>query len=385
LSRANPSPAARRLKVLDSTTPGPHQRGRSTAEPADDLVSLGAHELQTAVASMIGCAELIDSENLVDHRLHLYSAILLREVRRLSALVNTAVALQELEHGERELDLAPADVRSLIRRAVVSAGDDDRRPIRMEVPDGLPLVAADAEAILEVLANFLSNARRFSPDGGAIDIAVYRLGDVLEIDVRDHGAGIEPDALPKLFRKFYHDDSGVGSFAPGAGLGLAVNHRIIEAHGGRIVASSKGLGHGALFRFTLPVFRLSSGSAEILIVEDDPAYARLIKAELANRGFSSVRAADAETAEHVLLQLAPRAIILDLGLPGLQGEAFLDRLAAAGARLPTVALTRKNLRPEEVSSLETRGVDAVLPKEAGAPQAAVALIARALGVQPDAG
>jgi CheY-like chemotaxis protein len=377
MSRADSSPT--RLRVLG---PAAGHALNIPDDRADDLVTLGARELRHAIASIISSAELLDSGALIDERVRLYSEIVLRESRRLTALIDSAVALQHLEHGDRELDLAPVDIRSLIRRAVLAAGKDDLRPIAVSAPVNLPLVHAEAEAILEVLHNFLTNARRFSPEGGEITITARQVGDMIEIEVADNGIGIDAETLPKLFRKFYRGDIGVGRLAPGAGLGLAVNHRIIEAHGGQVVASSKGLGHGARFQFTLPICQPGAASADVLIVEDDAGYARLMKAELETEGFSTVRAADAETAELLLAFLRPRAIILDLALPGLQGEDLLARMWARGSALPTVVLTMKNLVPDEISALETKGVTAVLPKEAGALQAAVALIASVLAVIP---
>ena len=389
MTRSTPTP--RQLKVLriPSAVAGDDRRNRNRRtepEPNDDLVSLGSHQLRNVVSSIVGCAELIDSGDLADDALHMYTGILLREGRRLSSLVNSAVEMQRLEHGHRELDLAPVDVRSLIRRAVVAAGEDDLRPIEVDVPAELPLVSAEAEAILEVLVNFLSNARRFSPEGGSIGIAARQLGDMVEVDVRDHGVGIEAEALPKLFRKFYRADTGVGRLAPGAGLSLAINHKIVSAHGGKLVASSRGAGKGALFQFTLPISRPSATAGKILIVEDDSGFASLLKAEFANEGLSTVRAADAETAERLLVDVTPLAIVLDLALPGLQGEDFLARMwEVGGARLPVVVLTMKNLSPDQISALELIGATAVLPKEAGAPQAAVALICGALAINPAVG
>jgi nitrogen-specific signal transduction histidine kinase len=389
MSRANPTP--RQLKVLriPSAIANHDRRShdrRTEAEPVDDLVSVGSHELRNSVSSIVGCAELIDSGDLADDALHLYTGILLREGRRLSAVVNRAVELQRLEHGHRDLDLAPLDLRSLIQRAAVAAGPDELRPIGIEVPAELPLVSAEAEAILEVLGNFISNARRFSPNGGSIGIAARQLGDMVEVEIRDHGIGIEAEVLPKLFRKFYTADSGVGRLTPGAGLGLAINHRIVEAHGGTLVASSRGVGKGARFQFTLPISRPSATSGKILIIEDDAGFATLLKAEFAAEGLATVRAADAETAERLLVDTTPLAIVLDLALPGLQGEDFLARLwSVGGARLPVVILTMKNLNAGQIAALEHTGATAVLPKEAGAPQAAVALIVGALAVAAQTG
>ena len=373
-----------RLKVQLVPPPLASQDRRATdAGSPDDLVSLRGSELRNAVSNIVGCAELIDSGDLAGDQLHLYTGILLRETRRLSGLITSADQLRHLEHGDRDLELAPVDMRSLIRRAVLIAGDDDLRPIEAVLPEHLPLVWGEAEALLAVLANFLSNARRFSPDGGPIEIAAQQHGDQVEVSIEDHGVGIDAEALPKLFRKFYRSDNGVGRLAPGGGLGLAINRRLIEAHGGQVEATSSGAGKGSRFQFSLPISEANATSGDVLIVEDDLGFAKLIKAEFALNGLSTVRASDAETAQEMLVHMSPRAIILDLMLPGLQGEDFLARIWAEGRkRFPVVVLTMKDLRPEQISALEATGATAVLPKEAGAPQAAVALIARALALEP---
>lgn len=384
MSRAHAN--TRQLKVLriPSAVANHDRRNhdrRTGAEPADDVVLLGRHELSSAVSSIIGCAELIDSGDLADDALHLYTEILLREGRRLSAFVDKAVELQRLEYGHRDPELAPVDLRALIQRSALAAGQDDARPIEIDAPSELPLVSAEAEAILTVLGNFISNARRFSPNGGSIEIAARQLGDMVQVDIGDHGIGIEAEALPKLFRKYYRADTGVGRIVPGAGLGLAINHRIVKAHGGKLVASSRGLGKGSQFRFTLPIARPSATSGKVLVIEDDAVFAALLKAEFSTEGLGTVRAADAETAERLLLDVTPLAIVLDLALPGLQGEDFLARLwSVGGARLPVVVLTMNNLNGDQIAALERIGATAVLPKEAGAPQAAVAVIADALAV-----
>ncbi len=383
------APTPRRLKALDlivpQADPMPILAGfdkgsvRATDRAGDDLVSLRSHELRTPLSSMVGLAELIYSGDLNDDQRHLYLGVLLREGRRLTALINSAQELQRLETGDRELERAPVDVRSLIQRAVHAAHKDEQRPITVHVPEQLPLVAADAEAILEVLGNFLANARRFSPDGGSIRIGARPAGDMVELYIRDHGIGIEAEALPNLFRKFYRADSGLRRLGPGGGLGLAMNRKIIEAHGGHVQAASKGPGRGARFQFTLPISRPGTGSGEVLIVDDDAGFASLMKAVFTAQGIGTIRAVDAETAEHMLETMTPRAIVLDLALPGLQGEDFLARLRT---RLPVVVITAKDLGPREISALEAAGAMAVLPKEAGAPQAAVAVIADAVALNP---
>jgi CheY-like chemotaxis protein len=352
----------------------------------DDVVAVRSQALRSPLINLLGFAELIAAGELTDDRRDVYIASLLREGGRLKALIDKAQALQRLESGHRNLELGPVDIGSLIQRAVAASGADDRAPIETHLPDQLPLVSADSEAMLEVLANFLSNARAFSPDGGTITVEARSVGDMVEVSIRDHGVGVEAQDLPKLFRKYYRAGNGVRRRVPGAGLGLTINKKIVEAHAGRVGAESKGLGKGACFTFTLPVVPQSTASGFVLIVEDDAAFASLMKAEFAILGLSTVRAADAETAEHMLMDTTPQAIVLDLVLPGRQGEAFLLGTGTGpGPRPPVVVMTAKDLNQAEISALELAGALAVLPKEAGAPQAAVALIAEALANDSVAG
>jgi CheY-like chemotaxis protein len=268
-------------------------------------------------------------------------------------------------------------VDALIRRAVVAAGEDALRPIEVKTSEPLPLLMVDPDAILQVLANFLTNARKYSPDGGPISISTHLAGEMVEIDIQDEGLGIPPDELSKLFGTFYRVDSGDHRLIKGTGLGLAINRRIAEAHGGQVRAFSDGPGHGARFQLTLPV-QDSPDEADVLIVEDDSGFARLLQEQFVARGMTTIRTADAETAERLLKQgMKPRAVVADLLLPGLQGEEFVTRLGAEGIA-PVLVLTVKSLAPVEVSALAKVGVTAVLPKEAGASQAAVNLIAEAL-------
>jgi len=371
------------LKVVNpnqSATPEPCVTGSaSVAEPEDDdVVSLRSQALRTPLDSMVVFADLVASDDVTEEQRQLYAGRLRRESRRLTGLIDNALALQRLEAGRRDLDLGPADVGSLIRRAVAAAGEEERLPIDVQAPERLPLVWADAEAILEVLANFLDNARRFSLGSGAITIEAREAGDMVEIAVRDQGIGLEADELPKVFRKFYRAENGLRLRGPGAGLGLAINRRIIESHGGQVSATSAGPGKGARFRFTLPRARGLTKSDYVLIVDGDSAFARLLKTELAAVGLDTLRASDVETAAQLLAGTSPRAVILDLRFAGLPGTEFLARLRPdRSMQVPIVMLAAEDVLAAEMSALEEWDVE-VLPKEAGAPQAAAALISEAL-------
>jgi len=346
----------------------------------DEMVSLVSHELRTPLASLLGFTELLYSRDFNADQRKQYLGVMLREGRRLTDLINDVLHIQRLEAGHQDLNLAPADLQALIQRAVVAAGDDTQRPISVRRTAQLPLVMIDTDAILQVLTNFLSNARKYSPDGGAILVTTRLVEGMVEITVRDHGLGLPADALPKLFGTFYRVDTGDRRLIKGTGLGLSINRRIVEAHGGKVAADSDGPGKGSTFTCSLPPVNKNPEAADVLIVEDDAGFARLLQEQFVSRGMTAVRAPDAETAERLLKAgMKPRSVIADLVLPGEQGEDFVTRLGSDPANaVPVVVLTVKSLAPAEVSALEKAGVTAVLPKEAGASQAAVSLITEAL-------
>ncbi|MFI5283418.1 MAG: ATP-binding protein [Candidatus Dormibacterales bacterium] len=346
----------------------------------DDLIATVSHELRTPLASLVGFTELLLTREFSDAQRKQYLETMLHEGRRLTELINDFLDLQRMEGGYKRLDLGPADLRTLIARAVTTAGDDPRTPIEVDLPKDLPLVIADTNAILQVLISLLSNARKYSPGGGAIRVNAQVTGEAVEVSIQDHGIGIPPEALTKLFTKFYRVANGDRRLVSGTGVGLAISRRIIDAHGGRIGVESGGLGQGSRFYFTLRTASHGARSGDVLIVEDDAGFARLLEAELAIKGLSSVWAPDAETADQLIGQMAARAVILDLLLPGASGEDFLARLrASVGGELPVAVVTIKELDATETLTLRrTAGVVAVLKKHSGAAKEAVAFIAEAL-------
>jgi two-component system, OmpR family, sensor histidine kinase VicK len=356
----------------------------AVARAKDEMVSLVSHELRTPLASLLGFTELLYSRDFTEERRKQYLGVMLREGRRLTDLINDVLHIQRLEAGHQDLNVAVADLEALIQRSIFAAGEDTQRPIEAQLSEGLPLVNIDTDSILQVLANFLSNARKYSPDGGTIVVSTRLVDGMVEVEVRDHGLGLPADSLSKLFGTFYRVDSGDRRLIKGTGLGLAINRRIIEAHGGQVSAHSDGPGLGSHFKFTLPAVERTPEEADVLIVEDDTGYARLLQEQFVARGMTTVRTADAETAERLLKQgMKPRAVVADLMLPGVQGEEFVTRLGSdGGAPVPVLVLTVKSLAPAEISALEKAGVTKVLPKEAGASQVAVSLITDALDPKP---
>jgi PAS domain S-box-containing protein len=345
----------------------------------DEMVSMVSHEMRTPLASIVGFAELLATREVTPEQHKEYLAVMLQEGHRLTALINDFLDLRRIEGGHMTMRFAPASISALIKRAVDIFGSPANTTIEVRLQDDLPLVRADSDSIFRVLANLLSNARKYSPNGGSIVVGAAVVDAMVEVRVQDQGLGIPTEALAQLFQKFFRIDTADRRAIKGTGLGLAISKNIIDAHGGKIGARSDGVGKGATFFFTIPTVRDLSRTGDVLVVEDDSGFAHLLEAELSARGITSVWAPDAETAEHILTNGGARAVVLDLLLPGLSGEAFLQQLRDRhGTNLPVVVVTLKDLDVAENVALQKAGVTAVLRKGPGMAEAAANLVAKSL-------
>lgn len=355
-------------------------RERELDRMKDEIISVVNHELRTPLASLVGFAELLLARDFPEEQRRRFLSAMVQEGLRLSALVDDLLDLQRLGGGGEPFAFEACDPRALLERAAASLGPDPACPIEIEAPADLPPVRADASRIQQVLTNLLGNARKYSPDGGAIALSARALGDSVEIAVTDQGIGIPPEALPRLFEKFYRvrqvNERGIS----GSGLGLAIVKQIVEAHGGRVRAESAGPGHGARLSFTLPVAEPPADAGDVLIAEDDVVFGRLLEVELASRGLTARRVESGAAALAAVLQAPPRALMLDLMLPDMIGADLLFDLRERGLGPETVIITtHRDLRPEEERELTGLGVSRVLRKRPGVAGIAASLVAEALG------
>lgn len=386
-------PTARDLAVeLFEVAPGEGSVGvilrdvtaeRELQRAKDDLVSVVSHELRTPLASLVGFAELLLTREYAEPRRREYLSIIREEGHRLTGLINDFLDLQRMESGPQNLVPVPVSLRSLLQRVTANAGEDPERPIVLDVPEQLPMVRADGDRVLQVVGNLLSNARKYSPGGGEIVLSARQKEGLVEVSVSDQGLGLPPDAVPRLFEKFYRVDNSDHREIKGTGLGLAICRQIVTAHGGQIWAESAGVGRGSRFAFTLPLADAAGSHGDILIVEDEAGFARLLSAELASRGLSAVWTTRGEDALARLPEARPRAIILDLLLPDVPGEEVLRRLRQTNSDVPVVVLTVKDLTPREVRALQQRGVLGILRKAPDAAARAAGTIAHALDLSSD--
>ncbi len=219
-----------------------------------EFVTNVAHELRTPLTGLRAYLEgmqdgvvPVDSKSL---------GLALSELERITRLVEDLQELSRIEEGALQIHREPVAIENLLQTAVERFGpafQDKGVHLSLKIDGRLPHVLADSHRILQVLDNLLSNALRATPAGGSVVVSAIRNGPCVVVTVQDTGEGIPPDELDRLFQRFYRVDRSRTRSTGGSGVGLTIAKHLVEAHGGRIWAESKGRGHGASFHFTLPV------------------------------------------------------------------------------------------------------------------------------------
>jgi histidine kinase len=218
------------------------------------LIGNVSHELRTPLTGLEGYLEGL-MDGLFPSNEETY-AIMYSEVRRMKRLVDDLQALSRVEAGQITLHLAHFDLAEHVRRVVVQVQPQAEAQCLQLVANGTPAlpVRADPDRTAQILLNLLSNAMRYTPQGGCVQVRVTAVGRLAQVEVEDDGIGIPPEALPYIFERFYRVDSSRARKSGGSGIGLTIARHLAWAMGGDIKAASTGAGQGSTFTFTLPLF-----------------------------------------------------------------------------------------------------------------------------------
>ncbi len=219
-----------------------------------DFISNLSHELRTPLASVKALAETLEEGALEDPpAARRFLDLMLVEVEALSQMVAELLELSRIESGQVALDLQPvsaADLMASAARRMQVQAERAGVTLRVECPAGLPRMRADVPRLEQVLVNLIHNGIKFTPPGGEVVLGARGLEGALELEVRDSGAGIPEDDLPRIFERFYKTDP--SRSGGGTGLGLSIARHLVESHGGRIRAENAP-GGGSRFLFTIPL------------------------------------------------------------------------------------------------------------------------------------
>jgi len=229
----------------------------------EEFFALVSHELRTPLSSIVGYVELLLEETeegrLTEPERQRFLEIVDRNARRLQRLVGDLLFVARLEAGRLDLQHMDVDLSQTARDSIDAAKRQaDRSGVRLrdEIADGLE-IHGDPDRLGQVMDNLLSNALKFTPDGGEVGLRLFALDGTAELEVWDTGIGIPADEQPRLFERFFRASSATDAAVPGVGLGLSITRAIVESHGGRLSFTSTE-GKGTTFRVQLPLGSIPS-------------------------------------------------------------------------------------------------------------------------------
>jgi CheY-like chemotaxis protein/anti-sigma regulatory factor (Ser/Thr protein kinase) len=289
----------------------------------------------------------------VNARQEEYLNDILSSGQHLLSLINDILDLAKVEAGKMELELGMFDLRQALEGSLVMIKERALAhglTLSLDMVDDLSVIMGDERKVKQILFNLLSNAVKFTPDKGKVGIVAKRINGAVQIIVWDTGVGIAPEDQQRIFEEFQQVGYRLAGKTEGTGLGLALTKRFVELHGGTIGVESTP-GYGSTFTFTLPmidvetppVLALHADTTPeqrhetatigplVLVIEDDPRAADLLRIYLTEAGYTVDIARDGEEGLVKVKQLSPDAVILDVLLPRVDGWAFLTQVKANSA------------------------------------------------------
>ena len=329
----------------------------------DQFLAVLSHELRTPLTPILGTVQLLEREADLVPDLRQAMQLIRRNVELEARLIDDLLDLTRITHGKIQLHHEAVDLHAVLRQAVDmgrSASEEKRLTVRQNLAAQRHTVWADPTRIQQVVWNLLSNAMKFTPDGGTITLATSneRGGDALAVEVSDSGVGIAPEALPRLFLAFEQGERTINRRFGGLGLGLAISRALVEMHQGTIEAHSAGVGKGARFIFRIPTMppveeaavtvspRVASPAPapasphpqRILLIEDNEDTLRVMARLLIRFGYVVETATTVKSAMHLATEQRFDLVVSDIGLPDGTGWDIMRELKARH-RLRGIALS----------------------------------------------
>jgi len=325
----------------------------------DEFLAVLSHELRTPLTAIYGWLSLLQAGKIDQTRLMEVLRIIERNVRAQSQLVDDLLNVSRIIRGNLKIVPQWIDAMTVIRLAVESvrpAAMAKEIRIIIEGPESEPIFA-DPDRLQQVIWNLLTNGVKFTGKRGEIRVTAARMSSGVQIRVSDTGQGIDPEFLPYIFDRFSQADSSTTRKFGGLGLGLSIVRHIMELHGGRVSATSAGVGQGTTMTLQLPVPAiLSPGESaarkanapslsglKVMIVEDEVNTREMLREALQSYGAAVIVAESAAQALKEIISEKPDLLLSDIGLPNIDGYELLSRIRSEIPpelrNIPAVALS----------------------------------------------
>jgi len=344
---------------------------QQAARIKDEFLATLSHELRTPLASILGWTQILTKRDATISPSDFQRGIEVidRNARAQVQLIDDLLDLSRIMSGKMRLDLQQIEMGNVVRAAIESAEPAARvKGIRLKaILDPAPsTVSADSGRLQQVVWNLLTNAIKFTPKGGQVQVLLQRVNSHIQLSVSDTGIGISPSFLPRVFDRFAQQDSSTTRSYAGLGLGLAISKQLVELHGGSIRVASQGEGTGATFFVDLPlsIVQLENEGAKrihptvstpfddlplpkldgirIVVVDDEPDAREVLRRLLEGQDARVEVHGSAASALEALKVTRPDVIVSDIGMPQVDGYQFMRTLRASeapGERIPALALT----------------------------------------------
>ena len=353
--------AADERKVLLDSEREARAEAERTNRLKDDFLATLSHELRTPLSAILGWAQVLRRGTRDQADLHRGLQSIERNARAQAQLIEDLLDMNRITSDKVLLDLQPLAPASVIASAIETlrpAADAKHITIHSSIASDAGTFMGDPGRIQQVIWNLLSNALKFTPQGGRVDIGVRREASRLALTVADNGVGIKKDFLPHVFDRFRQADASTTRRHGGLGLGLAIVKHLVEQHGGTVTVSSAGDMQGASFTVRLPLGAPTAGARQAgdapsaspdlrgvrVLLVDDEADARELTERILRDNHAEVHSAGSVAqALQLLEQVRPHVLVSDIGMPDADGFDLLAQIRARAspdaARLPALALT----------------------------------------------